>query len=918
MKDHTRNYTLNYILDAADECLSSVFLREKYGSVMLPMTFIARLDAVLADTAPDVLAAVRSGADSAELCRASRQPFYNTSRLDLRAVARSSDAKTLRERFKEYINGFSPNVAEVLELFGFGATLEKLSETGCLRCVIDKFTSKWTGLGPDPTYRDPNRLDILFPGLSSRDMSALFIELAERFSESVIEAQTPQDVAELMAELLFAPVSDKAEDGEYSVYDGACALGELIGASERRLGSIAEATGKTISAHLYGQEANPEFFALCKAAFLLNAENTAADIAAGSALSADGNTSVKFDFMISCPPQGKSWRADFNKMNVGGRVRDDRFINERSAVPGTANMVPGTRDGQLLYLLNNISKMKDTPLGSRIVEVHSGSLLFSGTAGSAESNARRYMIERDLIEAIIALPKNIFFGSANSAFILVLSNRKEKRREGRIQLINASAVKAPLSKSFGRKNCELNDKIRAEIMRVYAEMEESDVSRVVDADEFGYWAITVESPLRQKVSVNTATIKETLSMFKTLYGIDADHTDGNIPEVGAADIFSFTEQNPKARVVRTPKTWGQVQFEQVYHLYMHVLLDMMREEPYMDYNEFLEKFRAHPMLAGSKTSFTDFEDFMYPLLEKDPNAEIVTRNGVPVADQDLRAVKTVPFTYEGGLDSFLENEILPQNPDAWIDLALTKTGCEINFSKYFYKPKKLRRVSDIAGEIRQLDSEIAELKELYLSRLIGGNTGLRRRFSSIKRERAALETVAEEQYIKNTGLVERNVLALTDGRIVRRGVRLTDETPAYENYQIVFPGNIILRLTEFQNEQTGLRTGVVTEQGIISSSYVCLKISDKLLPEYLQLQLHIADISHAFLELGGGLRRNLGFKDIAKMPVIIIPLAEQRAVVDAVKSLNAPITSAVEKLSRASCALKELENSLIADALGEM
>lgn len=912
MKDHTRNYTLNYIITAADECLNSVFLRGQYGKVILPMTFIARLDAVLEDTKHEVLAASKTTDDWTKLCAAARQPFCNRSSLDLKAVVQSGDSKILKSRFTEYLNGFSPNVTEILKLFAFGEVIDKMSETGVLHGLIDKFTSKWIGLTPNPTYKNSERTEELLPGLGSREMSELFVELAGLLDENIIEGQTPHDVAELMADLVFAPAADSIEDGEYSVYDGACALGELLAASDERLRGLSE--GRNVSAHIYGQEANPEFYAVCKAAFLLNAENTAADITFGSALSADGNTESKFDFMISCPPHGKSWKADFDKMSVDGRVNDDRFV-DRGKQP--VNLIPGTRDGQLMYLLNNVSKMKNT--GSRIVEVHGGSLLSTGIAGSAESNARRYLIEHDLIEAVIALPKNIFYGSANSAFILVLSNRKEERRSGKIQLINASGMKSPLFKSVGRKNCELSENIRSEILRIYTDMEESEVSRVVGAEEFCYWAVVVESPLRQRVTVNTATIKETLTMFKTMYGVDIGHENDRLPEVAAADIFKFTSANPAVREIKTPKTWDEVQFEQVYHVYMRILLDMMREKPYTDYDRFLELFRAHPLYAKNSERFSDYEDFMYPLLEKDPNAEIVTRGGKPVPDPELRVVKNIPFTYEGGPDAFLKNEILPHDPYAWINLAATRTGCEINFSKYFFKPKKLRKSNVIINEIRQIENDIARLKNEHTAEDICGRAE-ERHINAAKRELIALDNAASEQFIKNTGLTERNVLSLTDGKIVRKDIKLSDDdlASAYENYQIVFPGNIILRLTEFRGGQTGNRVGLVTEQGIISSSYVCLKVTDNILPEYLYLQLHIADISHAFFELGGGLRRNLSFKDIAKMTVSVIPLADQEAVVETVRGITEPVSSAIEKLNAAAAALKELENSLIAEAIGDL
>ncbi len=916
MKDHTHSYTLNYIITAADECLNSIFLRDQYGKVILPMTLIARLDAVLEDTKHEVLAAAKVTDDWTELCAAARQPFCNKAPLDLKAVGQSNDNKILKARFAEYLNGFSPNVTEILGLFGFGAVIDKISETGVLRVLIDKFTSKWIGLSPNPTYKNSERTEELFPGLDSRQMSGLFMELAGLSDENVIEGQTPNDVTELMVDLVFVPVAGRIEDGEYSVYDGACALGELLVASDDRLRELGKAAKKSVSAHIFGQEANPEFYAICKAAFLLNSENTAANITFGSALSADGNTESRFDFMISCPPHGKSWKADFDKMSVDGRVNDDRFVDRGKQ---QVNLIPGTRDGQLLYLLNNVSKMKETPLGSRIVEVHGGSLLFSGIAGSAESNARRYLIERDLIEAIIALPKNIFYGSGNSAFIIVLSNRKEERRRGKIQLINASAMKSQLFKSVGRKNCELNENIRREILRIYTDMEESEVSHIVGGDEFCYWAVAVESPLRQRVNVNTDTIKETLSMFKNMYGVDIGHENDGPPEVDAADILSYASTNPTIREIRTPKTWDEVQFEQVYHVYMRILLDMMREEPYMDYDRFLEKFLAHPLYAKNSDRFNDYEDFMYPLLEKDPNAGIVTRGGKPVSDPDLRVVKCIPFTYEGGPDAFLKNEITPHNPYAWINLAATRTGCEINFSKHFFKPKKLRSASVIIEEIRQLENGIVQLGNEHFAKKIYIKAE-ERRSNAAKRELITLDNAASEQFIKNTGLAERNVLLLNDGKIVKKDIKLSDGelASAYENYQIVFPGNIILRLTEFRGGQTGNRVGLVTEQGIISSSYVCLKVMDNILPEYLYLQLHIADISHAFFELGGGLRRNLSFKDIAKMTVSVIPLADQEAVVETVRGINAPVLSAIEKLNAAAAALKELENSLIAEAIGDL
>lgn len=918
MKNHDSSYTINYIVKTAEECLNGKFRREQYVKAIIPLTFIARVDAVLESTKPDVLAvlAKTDTPDPAALCAAARQPFYNTSPLNLSDVVHC-DKKLIAERFNEYLDGFSANVAEIPELFGFREVVKRLAETEVLGELLERFTSKWIGLSPEPTYKNFERTDVLFPGSDSREMGAMLIEIAGRLDERVIEGRTPADVARLMTELAFVPAADNIADGEYSVYDGTCGLGELISASDKMLRAIAEKTGKTVSAHIYGQEPDPHFYALCKAAFLLNEENTSADIAFGSALSADGNIESKFDFMISCPPCGKSWRSDYDKMSARGRVEDERFI-DNIEIAEPRNMLPGTRDGQLLYLLNNVSKMKNSPLGSRIVEIHSGSLLFSGKAGSAESNARRYLIERDLIEAIIALPKNIFFGTANPLFILVLSNRKEERRKGKVQLINASTMKSPLPKNIGRKSFQLDENIRAEIMRIYSEAEESEVSHIIDGREFGYWSLVVDSPLRQRVEVNTATIKETLSMFKTLYGVDTDHEDDDIPEVGLVDLLSFNEKNPKARTVKPPKTWGEVQFEEVYNIYMKILIDMMSEEPYMDYNAFLERFYAHPLHKKDPANFTDFEDFMFPLLTKDPAAAVVMRNGKPVPDEELRVVRNVPFTYEGGLDGFIRNEI--REPDAIAYPENARTGCEINFSKYFYKPRTLRRTSEIINELKQLEREIAELNNGSAAKDILRHAEKTHFVEDASANSAPLEAAASEQLIRNTGFAERNVLALVDGKIIKKDIdRSGGKLPAaYENYQIVFPGNIILRLTEFHSGQTELRTALVTEQGIISSSYLCLKAAENILPEYLYLQLHIADISGMFLELGGGIGRNLGFKDIAKLPIRLVPVEKQKAVIESARNIDAPITAAIDKLNKAVSALWELENSLIADTLGHL
>jgi type I restriction enzyme M protein len=348
---------------------------------------------------------------------------------------------------------------------------------------------------------------------------------------------------------------------------------------------------------------------------------------------------------------------------------------------------------------------KDTPLGSRIAEVHNGSSLFTGDAGSGESNARRYLIENDLVEAIIALPENMFYNTGIGTFIWILSNKKEERRKGKIQLIDASKMKSPLRKNMGKKNCEFTADIRADILRIFLEMEESEVSRIFNNDEFGYWSITVDRPLRQKVTVNVETIKQTLAMFKTLYGIDVEHEEDVFVTVAPSDILSFTQNYPNVRVVKMPKTFGQEQTEQIYRMYMKALIDFVQEEPYMDYNAFIEKFYKNPHIKNNPFKFKKFEDFMYPLLEKDEKAEVVYDKGKPVVDTELRDTEIVPFTYEGGIDAFMKNEVLTYAPDAFVDENKTTVGYEISFTKYFYKPVELREMSEILADLNALEQQ---------------------------------------------------------------------------------------------------------------------------------------------------------------------------------------------------------------------
>ena len=510
MDNQVHNSIVSFIWGIADDCLRDVYVRGKYRDVILPMTVIRRLDALLEDSKEAVLDMKKkldaAGIDNQwpALCNAAGQAFCNASPFRLRDLTSRAKRQTLKSDFEAYLDGFSPNVQEILDKFKFRSQIDTMIEADILGAVIEKFISPNINLSPDPVYKDDAKTMLKHPGLDNHGMGTIFEELIRRFNEENNEEAgehwTPRDVVELMADLIFIPVADQIKDATYSCYDGACGTGGMLTVAQDRLLTLARRGGKNVSIHLFGQEINPETYAIAKADLLLKGDGEQAEhISYGSTLSLDGNATRQFDFMLSNPPYGKSWKTDAEKMGGKKDILDSRFNAYLEGGEQLA-MIPRTSDGQLLFLLNNVAKMKrDTPLGSRIAEVHNGSSIFTGDAGSGESNARRYMIENDLVEAIIAVPENMFYNTGIGTYIWILSNRKEARRKGKIQLIDATKMKSPLRKNMGKKNCEFTREIRAEILRIFMEMEESEVSMIFDNDEFAYWSITVERPLRLRV-----------------------------------------------------------------------------------------------------------------------------------------------------------------------------------------------------------------------------------------------------------------------------------------------------------------------------------------------------------------------------------------------------------------------------------
>ena len=507
MDNQIQNSIVSFIWGIADDCLRDVYVRGKYRDVILPMTVIRRLDAMLEDTKPAVLA-MKEKMDEAgitnqwpALCNAAGQAFCNSSPFLLKDLTSRAKKQTLKVDFEAYLDGYSPNVQEILEKFKFRNQIDTMIDADILGAVIEKFISPTINLSPKPVYTDDSMSEIKLPALDNHGMGTVFEELVRRFNEANNEEAgehwTPRDVVDLMADLVIMPVADKIMDATYSCYDGACGTGGMLTVAQERLMAVSSKYGKEVSIHLFGQELQPETYAICKADMLLKGDGEQAEhIAYGSTLSSDGNATRQFDFMLANPPYGKSWKTDAEKMGGKKDILDSRF-NVYLEDGTQLSMIPRTSDGQLLFLLNNVAKMKnDTPLGSRIAEVHNGSSLFTGDAGSGESNARRYLIENDLVEAIIALPDKMFYNTPLNTFIWVVANKKEERRKGKIQLIDATEMKSPLMKKLGDKSNELTAELRNEIIRILLSMEENDHSHIYQNEEFAYWKIQVMYPLR--------------------------------------------------------------------------------------------------------------------------------------------------------------------------------------------------------------------------------------------------------------------------------------------------------------------------------------------------------------------------------------------------------------------------------------
>lgn len=488
MNQAQHNTIINFIWSIADDVLRGVYSRGKYRDLILPFTVLRRLDALLEPTKDKVLEmheklnAMKIDNQAPQLRKVSGYVFYNTSKYTFKKLL--NEPGNIRQNLETYLDGFSSDVQDIISKFKLRNQLETMEEGNITFPLIEKFCSSTINLSPKPITDKEGK--VVMEGLSNLGMGYVFEELIRRFNEENNEEAgehfTPREIIKLMTHLIFDPIKGKIKDGTYLVYDPACGSGGMLTEAEH----FALEINPKAKFHLYGQESQPETFAICKADMLIK-EQDPDKIAFGSTLSNDGFPKLQFDFMLSNPPYGKTWKIDQPAIVDKKEIIDHRFKIG----------VPRVNDGQLLFLMNMVSKMKkDSELGSRFATIHNGSALFTGDAGQGESEIRKYLFENDLLEAIIALPNDLFYNTGIPTYIFILTNKKEKKRKGKLQLINVTAEQfySKMRKPLGKKRVQFDANHIKAITKLFLDFETNEHSIILDNIDFGYSQITVHQP----------------------------------------------------------------------------------------------------------------------------------------------------------------------------------------------------------------------------------------------------------------------------------------------------------------------------------------------------------------------------------------------------------------------------------------
>lgn len=736
MNHKVQNQTVNFIWSIADDVLRNVVKRGKYRDIILPFTVLRRLDVLLEPTKEKVLETYeflqkQKINDKSTLNSVTKYPFFNHSKFTLTNLL--NDPDNIESNLENYLDGYSDNVQEIISKFKLRNQLETLSEGNITYSLIEKFVSKDVNLSPNEAL---NTKGEKLPPLTNLGMGYVFEELIRKFNEENNEEAgehfTPREIIKLMTNVVFLPLKNKLKDhARYRIYDPCCGSGGMLTESE----GFALKLNNTLEFALYGQESEGETYAICTADMLIKNEDPE-NIYHGSTLSNDGFGGQSFEFMLSNPPYGKSWKNDYDSI-----IGEKKEILDRRFFCG----VPRSSDGQLLFLMNMVSKMvHSTDLGSKIASVHNGSSLFTGDAGSGESEIRRHIIENDYLEAIIGLPKNMFYNTGINTYIWVLSNRKEKKREKKVQLIDASEIYSKMRKSLGSKSYELKPEHIEDITKLYLDFKETSQSKIFDNDDLGFNKITVERPLRLKVEFTQEAIEnlrfdnsldEPMRIIFELYKNKV--YDGLSKEKKIIEKI-FEEQEIKIKPAEFKKLFDNKFWNEQKELMQIAskLFEIFGNKIFMDYNEFIKLFDKELKRLNISISATQKKKILSAVSQRDEEAKRVIKkihkssvekepelygffvegkNFVEYeSDSELRDYESIPL--KQNIEEYFKSEVLPHVSDAWINKEKTIKGYEISFTKYFYKFKPLRDVKDIEADIKKaFEASKTLLDEIALS-----------------------------------------------------------------------------------------------------------------------------------------------------------------------------------------------------------
>lgn len=760
--DSSYSQIVSFIWNIADDVLRDVFLRGQYRDVILPMVVLRRLDALLEPTKEEVEEEIEESGieniDEGVLKDITGLSYFNTSKWTLnRLKSQASNNNDINyDNFIEYLNGYSENVKDVLKNFEYYNKVRKLADNDRLLSIIERITDPKINL-TDKETTDPDGL--LLPALTNVGMGTVFEELLRKFNEENNEDAgehfTPRDAISLLAHLVFEPVKDKLPK-IISLYDPACGSGGMLTEGREYLLGIGV---RSSAIQLSGTEINPETYAICKSDLIIKGVDPSG-IHFGNTITEDNFAGKSFGYMLTNPPYGKSWKIDKEKIYHEKTLLDHRFELNLKKFAGDEEVLdctPRTSDGQLLFILEEVNKMKPLeyqPQGSRIASIHNGSSLFTGDAGSGESNIRRYLIENDLVDAIIQLPNNIFYNTGISTYVWILTNKKPKNRMGKVQLIDASQAYEKLRKNQGSRNCTISEYYRDAILKVYTEFVEQEAdddikvtSKIFDGDDFRYYNVIIERPLRLRSQFNALLIDEMLydssdiEMSKWLYETYGERVfsglESEIPTIKEylnENDIKMTDKKLSKHI--SAKAWKDRKNQMDA---AKALMKAVGKDVYMDYNEFLKKVVVAAKDLKLNLTATDIKNITRAMSVTDTEAEPVIKKEHKANSKDIdklvsvygisderlsdygynRTKKNVYIEYESDgelrdtekipvkedIYDYFQREVRPYVADAWINLPQTKIGCEISFNKYFYKPVPLRTLEENERDILELDRQ---------------------------------------------------------------------------------------------------------------------------------------------------------------------------------------------------------------------